>query len=258
MKAEKLPQASFVFFFGFSLVFFRYSLPGRMLGLTMPDATACTPIIGRTPGPRRKHEQTNRFKGQRMTTTRIFMNTRIGHLTLLSSLIAAAPIIAADDATTQETEHAHASHAQAVPAKLVQLVRDATKQFADVNAATAAGYQPFLGCVTGPDHGAMGNHYVNSALVGDNALDASRPEVLIYEPSGGGLQLVGVEFVVIADTWLASHTSPPVLEGQSFQFISSPNRYGLPAHFELHVWAWRDNPQGAFVDWNNKVTCENK
>lgn len=38
--------------------------------------------------------------------------------------------------------------------------------------------------------------------------------------------------------------------------IDSPNRYGLPAHYELHVWAWRDNPNGAFVDWNNRVTCE--
>jgi hypothetical protein len=185
-------------------------------------------------------------------------NTRILYLTLLSSLTAAAPLIAADVAATQEAEQAHASHGDAVPAKLVQLVRDATKQFANVNAATAAGYQPFLGCVSGPDHGAMGFHYVNGALVGDGLLDASRPEVLIYEASGGGLQLVGVEFVVLADAWLASHTTPPVLEGQAFQFVSSPNRYGLPAHFELHVWAWRDNPNGAFVDWNNKVSCEGK
>jgi hypothetical protein len=184
--------------------------------------------------------------------------TRILYLTLLSTVTAAAPLIAVDVATTQEAEQAHASHADAAPAKLVQLVRDNTKQFANVNAATAAGYQPFLGCVSGPDHGAMGFHYVNGALVGDGVLDASRPEVLIYEASGGGLQLVGVEFVVIASTWLASHTSPPVLEGQSFLFVDSPNRYGLPAHFELHVWAWRDNPNGAFVDWNNKVSCEGK
>jgi hypothetical protein len=182
---------------------------------------------------------------------------RFLHVALLSSVTAAALVIAADGAT-QEVEQPHAGHGQAAPAKLVQLVRDATKQFVNVNAATAAGYQPFLGCVSGPDHGAMGNHYVNGALVGDGLLDASRPEVLIYEPVEGGLQLVGVEFVVIADTWLASHTGPPVLEGQSFQFVSSPNRYGLPAHFELHVWAWRDNPNGAFVDWNNDVTCEGK
>jgi hypothetical protein len=185
------------------------------------------------------------------------LSTRILYLAVLSSVTATAPLIA-DVAATQETEHAHASHADAAPANLVQIVRDNTKQFADVNAATAAGYQPFLGCVSGPDHGAMGFHYVNNALVGDGALDASRPEVLIYEASGGGLRLVGVEFVVLADAWLASHATPPVLEGQSFQFVGSPNRYGLPAHFELHVWAWRDNPNGAFVDWNSKVTCEGK
>jgi hypothetical protein len=184
-------------------------------------------------------------------------NTRILCLTLLTSVTAAVPLIAADSTATKKSEHAHAGHAQDSPAKLVQLVRDATKQFVDVNAATAAGYQPFLGCVSGPDHGAMGYHYVNGALVGGE-LDASRPQVVIYEASGSGLQLVGVEFVVIADAWLANHDSPPVLEGQSFQFISSPNRYGLPAHFELHVWAWRDNPNGAFVDWNNNVTCENQ
>ena len=194
-----------------------------------------------------------------MTKTLILsLKTRILYLTLLSSITAAGPLIGADNAGTKESEHAHAGHAQAAPARLVQLVRDATKQFADVNAATAAGYQPFLGCVSGPDNGAMGNHYVNGPLVGDGVLDASLPEVLIYEPSDGGLQLVGVEFVVFADAWLESHTSPPVLEGQSFQFVPSPSRYGLPAHFELHVWAWRENPNGAFVDWNNNVTCENQ
>ncbi len=194
-----------------------------------------------------------------MTTIKTFIqkfDTRFLFVTLLSSAIAAAPLIGADVAGPQETEQAHAGHAKAAPAKLVKLVRDATGQFINVNAASAAGYLPFLGCVSGPDHGAMGFHYVNSALVGDGVLDASRPEVLIYEASGDGLQLVGVEFVVIADAWLATHTSPPVLEGQSFQFVPSPNRYGLPAHFELHVWAWRHNPHGAFVDWNNKVSCE--
>ena len=32
----------------------------------------------------------------------------------------------------------------------------------------------------------MGFHYVNSSLVGDGVLDASHPEVLIYEASEGG------------------------------------------------------------------------
>jgi hypothetical protein len=67
---------------------------------------------------------------------------------------------------------------------------------------------------------------------------------------------VGVEFIVDAATWLGHHSAPPVLEGQSFQFVNAPNRYGLPAFFELHVWAWRENPHGAFVDWNTRVSCE--
>jgi hypothetical protein len=179
-------------------------------------------------------------------------------LTLTLTLTIAIASLLPAEAIAAPADQDHNSHGSAVPAKLVQLVRDATKQFADVNAATAAGYQPFLGCVSGPDHGAMGYHYVNGALVGAGELDASRPQALIYEASGAGLQLVGVEFVVIADMWLTNHDSPPVLEGQTFQYVASPNRYGLPAHFELHVWAWRENPQGAFVDWNNKVSCEGK
>jgi len=183
------------------------------------------------------------------------LHTSVLPLTLLSCLIA-APLPGADDTATKVSAQAHAGHGRAVPAKLVQLVRDVTRQFTDVNAATAAGYQPFLGCVTGPDHGAMGVHYVNGPLVGDGLIDASQPEVLIYEPSGEGMKLVGVEYLVDAATWLQSHSGAPVLEGQVFQLVNSPNRYGLPAHFELHVWAWRDNPSGAFVDWNNRVSCE--
>jgi hypothetical protein len=46
-----------------------------------------------------------------------------------------------------------------------------------------------------------------------------------------------------------------VLEGQVFNFVPAPNRFNIPSFFELHVWAWRNNPQGSFVDWNNQVTC---
>jgi hypothetical protein len=183
-------------------------------------------------------------------------NMSILSLTLLGSLTAAVTLVAADGTSANDSEQAHAGHRNSVPAKLVELVRNATRQFIDVNVATAADYHPFLGCVSGPDHGAMGVHYVNGALVGDGEIDASRPEALIYEPWEGRMRLAGVEFIVDAATWLAHHDDPPVLEGQVFQLVNSPNRYGLAAFFELHVWAWRDNPNGAFVDWNTRVTCE--
>jgi hypothetical protein len=169
------------------------------------------------------------------------------NLALLASLVMVAPVLAQDSV--------HTSHA--APAKLVQDVREATSQFIDVNNASPAGYGPAFGCVSGPDHGAMGIHYVNGGLVGDGLIDVAHPEALIYEPVGNRRRLVGVEYIVDAATWLKNNNNtPPSLDGQDFQFVAAPNRFNLADFFELHVWAWRDNPQGAFVDWNNEVTCE--
>ena len=142
----------------------------------------------------------------------------------------------------------------AVNSKLVQIVRSSTAQYQDISAATAAGYGPFLGCVSGSDHGAMGIHYVNGTLL-NGTLDPTLPQALIYEPSNGQMSLVGVEYIVDAATWLKNNANPPVLEGQTFQFIDSPNRFNIPSFFELHVWAWRSNPKGSFMDWNDNVTC---
>lgn len=141
-------------------------------------------------------------------------------------------------------------------ATLVATVRQATRGFMNVDAAEAAGYGLFHGCVSGAQEGAMGIHYVNGDLVGDGEIDASRPEALIYEIRGGRLQLVGVEYVVIAEAWDANHETPPALMGQVFHYVGAPNRYKIPAFYELHVWAWKQNPSGMFTDWNPKVSCE--
>ncbi|HEX5692800.1 MAG TPA: hypothetical protein VFX76_22460, partial [Roseiflexaceae bacterium] len=119
-----------------------------------------------------------------------------------------------------------------------------------------AGYGMFHGCASGPQEGAMGVHFANGALVGDGELDAARPEALLYEPKDGKLQLVGVEYLVLADAWNAAHEAPPVLMGQMFNFVGAPNRYRLPAFYELHVWAGKNNPDGMFADWNPRVSCE--
>ena len=141
-------------------------------------------------------------------------------------------------------------------ASAATVVREATRPFLDVSAAEAAGYGPFLGCVSGPQQGAMGVHYVNGDLVGDGLVDAARPEALTYEPRGGRLRLLGVEYIVMAEQWHAANASPPVLLGQVFYYTGSPNRYGLPPFYSLHVWAWRDNPHGTFVDWHPRVSCD--
>jgi hypothetical protein len=139
---------------------------------------------------------------------------------------------------------------------LIQTVRDATRAFRDVSNATD--YASLGACVNSPEEGAMGIHYANGALIPDGVLDATTPELLIYEQRHGRLRLVGVEFLVLAAQWDDQPDNPdgaPVLQGQLFNYVGAPNRYGLPAFYELHVWAWRDNPKGPFADFNPDVSC---
>ena len=111
---------------------------------------------------------------------------------------------------------------------LVDVVRGATAQFLDPEVALAAGYVPKPFCVSGPDQGAMGVHFVNPALVMDGQLDPERPESLVYESKEGHLRLVAVEYIVFADAWSAHNPQPPALFGQLLNYIAAPNRYGNP------------------------------
>jgi hypothetical protein len=71
----------------------------------------------------------------------------------------------------------------------------------------------------------------------------------MYEPQPNGkMELIAVEYI--------SFKGPASLGGQLFAFNGAPNRYGLDPFYELHVWAWRPNPRGAFADMNPNVTCE--
>jgi hypothetical protein len=61
---------------------------------------------------------------------------------------------------------------------------------------------------------------------------------------------------VFVDAWNKTHDGPPQLMGQLFHLFNAPNRFNLPAFYTLHVWAWKDNPRGAFVNWHPNVSCE--
>jgi len=140
---------------------------------------------------------------------------------------------------------------------LLKRVREVTARFKDVKVAEAEGYALTFGCVSGSDQGAMGLHYINFDLVKGGVVDATHPQAIIYEPTpNGGAELTGADYLVLADTWNKSHSSPPELMGQLFHLFDSPNRFGLPAFYTLHVWAWKDNPNGAFVNWHPNVSCE--
>jgi hypothetical protein len=167
----------------------------------------------------------------------------------------------ADDSHASKDHAAHAAGPSGsgwLRSPLVAKVRAATQRYKDIGVAIAEGWVPATPCVSGPNDGAMGVHYVLPERVGDAVLRADEPEALIYEPlPGGKLRLVGVEFIVIADAWNTQNPdAQPVLEGHLLNLVGEPNRYRLPAFYELHVWAWERNPKGAFADWNTVVSCE--
>jgi len=140
-----------------------------------------------------------------------------------------------------------AAAATAADSPLADQVKTANQRFADVAVAKSEGYAP-IPCVSGIDGGAMGVHYVNQKLLDDPAVDIGKPEAVLYEPSADGkLALVAVEYI--------TEKGPAALGSQLFSFTNAPNRYGLPAFYELHVWAWRDNPTGVFSDMNPTVSC---
>ena len=130
---------------------------------------------------------------------------------------------------------------------LADNVRAANDRFRDESVARSEGYAP-IPCASGVEGGAMGIHYVNPAYLKDDAIDIARPEAVMYEPMpDGSLRLIAVEYITAQ--------GPAELDGHLFSFTGAPNRYGLGPFYELHVWAWKANPKGAFADMNPDVSC---
>ena len=196
--------------------------------------------------------------------TRGQLSTHIKHVlfgVLMLPGLWPTPVRAQGAATALPTsQHHEATPAHKTEASgLVKVVREATARFRNVSVAEAADYHLLFGCVSGSDEGAMGLHYANTSFVFDDELDPTRPEIVIYEPtSDGRLRLVGADFLILAETWHRKHpsTETPQIMGQLLHLFESPNRFGLPAFYTLHVWAWKENPSGMFVNWHRNVSCD--
>jgi len=146
----------------------------------------------------------------------------------------------------------------------LQRVRAALEKYQDPVVAVHDGYLSSLGCANFPHaakpghepypKGAMGIHFFNGALVGPK-LDPMRPQVLLYEPDGEKLRLVGAEwFVPLA---LAGDKAPELF-GQKFWGPMEGHYPLMPAsaaHYDLHVWLFKDNPEGMFSPTNPAVKC---
>jgi hypothetical protein len=187
------------------------------------------------------------------------------------TLLVGAAAVATQSASASEPMAAMASmsHQHGVGGERLNLreriglaeVRASTAVYHNLDIAKARGYAILADtagktCIDQPGVGAMGVHYVNSDLVGDPAISARLPEAVVYAPTAnGGLKLAAAEYVVIKSAWDANHSSPPSLFGHEFMVTDAPNRFGLPAFYSLHVWAWDHNPAGTFEMWNPDVVC---
>lgn len=144
------------------------------------------------------------------------------------------------------------------PGGSLAAARAATAAFHDPAAALAAGYLPTEDCVAVPGLGTMGQHWVKPSLFTTKRSDLSvtRPQALLYVPTGEGLRLVAVEYLVFAPEQkpaaVPTQVDPngPALFGQHFNGLMAGHSPTMPVHWDLHVWLWAHNPAGVFAQFN--------
>jgi hypothetical protein len=173
---------------------------------------------------------------------------------LLALALAALPVLAIAGYAAASSERSDAAVAAA-----------ATARFHDLGAAQDAGYVVHVAelsgatCIAQSGEGAMGDHFANPGLLLDGGVvDAASPEALVYERRNNGtFKLVALEYIVFQADWeAAGNTFPPTLFGRTFDYVPSPNRFGIPSFYALHAWIWKPNPSGLLYAWNPDVSCD--
>ena len=179
-------------------------------------------------------------------------------IAVLALAFIAAPSVSRAQAK-QQGKAAGGNNAAALAA-----VRAALDKYKDPIVAVREGYLSTLGCVDfpggGSEHGsmeykpgAMGVHFINMQLIGPK-LDSTKPQVLLYEPVGDKLVLTGAEWFVPTEV----AKTPPTILGHQLMGPMEGHAPIMPAelhHWDLHVWLYKDNPNGMFSPTNSAVKC---
>ena len=174
------------------------------------------------------------------------LNARLVAIVATATLVAAC---AADAPVAPERPALLTANAGAdmERARALATLRRATARYHDLTAATDDGFVFLHGCESRPDEGPVGAVYVHPGRL-DGVIDPREPEALIYEPGENGrVRLVGVELVVPYVAW--TNAEPPEFLGATFQ---PEDEFGV---WGLHVWLWRQNPEGLFAESNPRVSC---
>ncbi|MGW0365549.1 hypothetical protein [Streptomyces sp. NPDC002990] len=137
----------------------------------------------------------------------------------------------------------------------LEVARFASGAFHSPELAVEAGFAASNECVrdTRGGRGGMGYRYLNQDNIG--SLHPGRPAAVLYATDKEGVrQLVAVEYLVLDADNDPDTGSAPKLFGRQFDGPVS-DVPGLPTHYSLHVWLWKDNPSGLFAAYNPDVTC---
>jgi hypothetical protein len=128
-------------------------------------------------------------------------------------------------------------------------LKAATSAFRQLDSAVAAGYpREVADCLVHEHHGAMGYHHVNRSYLAHD-IDAAKPQILLYERMpDNAYKLNAVEFIIPYRLW-PRESIAPTLMGQTLH-----QEDNLKIWY-LHVWAWRDNPNGIFANFHPDVQC---
>jgi hypothetical protein len=131
----------------------------------------------------------------------------------------------------------------------VNRLRAATRKYQNLDSAVAAGYPRTVAqCLIHEHHGAMGYHHVNRSYV-DAKVEIEKPEILIYERMADSTyRLNGVEYIVPFTAWPRDSTPPTLMGRKMFREDNLKIWY-------THVWAWSNNTDGLFANFNPSVQC---
>jgi hypothetical protein len=226
-----------------------------------PNPGPAAQAVARRPEPTATHRRPNRTSLARsgaLTTTILLVAAALAGCdgsTFLTDGAEAGTALAAGAPLASHGAHGPARALTAAQNRELALLRRVTAPYHDLAVADDAGFEvlvahPVTGaeCLSDPEAGGMGYHYLNPEHVGPE-VKVDEPQVIMYEDGPDGRKhMVGVEYIIPFDI-RPDDAAPPELFGQAFMRNYTFNVWAL------HVWVWKNNPSGMFADWNPRVSC---
>ena len=161
------------------------------------------------------------------------------------------PSFPTDASANTATERSALGDAQTVDVaeQLGQLRAKIGRLHSDKTAFEAEYTAPLTSCVVDEKLGGMGFHFGKPGII-DGTLNELEPEVLLYEPQKGGLQLVAAEFIIPYEFAPKEGPAPTLFGGREFTRFDDNGVWGL------HAWVFKNNPRGVFANFNPAVNCD--